>query len=189
MRYGTKWPQYRTQWDQMLIRPNRVQELTAYAQFAVAEKKIYFDVEAATGVKWYHVAVLHRRESDANFGTYLGNGDSLKRKTTHVPRGRGPFKTFQLGAIDALKLDGLSSVKDWTIEKILYYSEIFNGTGYDAHKKPSPYLWGATNIQTAGKYVADGVWSASAWDNQPGCAAILFLIAKLDTSVQFVRET
>jgi lysozyme family protein len=194
MRYASKWPVYAKQWDAMVIKAARMKEFTAYAQYAAAasNKKIYQSIEAKTNVPWPLIAVLHRRESDANFGTYLGNGDSLKRRTVHVPAGRGPFtgpNAFVNGAIDALKLDGLSSVGDWRLEKALWYAEIFNGLGYENHGLPSPYIWGGTNIQRAGKYVSDGVWSSSAWDSQPGCAPILYLIAKLDASVQYGRET
>ena len=173
----------------MVVRPARAHEFTALAYFALSHKEIYTDIEQATGVPWYLIAVLHRRESDADFHTYLGNGDPLSRKTTHVPRGRGPFATFQAGAIDALRLDGLSSVKDWRLEKALYYCETFNGWGYANRGLPSPYVWGGTNQQRAGKYIRDGVWSSTAWDVQPGCAPIIAGIAWLDPSIQFVRET
>ncbi len=188
MRYSLMWPKYAKWWDAMVIKPARLHEMTGLAAFAFAHKQIYADVEAATGVPWPLVAVLHRRESDANFHTYLGNGDPLSRRTTHVPRGRGPFPTFQAGAKDALHLDGLDNVKDWRLEKALYYCELFNGFGYANRGLPSPYDWGGSNIQRPGKYISDGVWSSSAWDGQPGCAPILQQIAKLDSSVVFVRE-
>jgi lysozyme family protein len=192
MRYGIKWPVYAKQWDAMQLNSSRVHEFTNDAQVALRNKTTYSAIEAHTGVKWYHIAVLHRRESDANFNTYLGNGDPLSRRTTHVPRGRGPFtgpNAFANGAIDALRLDGLSSVSDWRLEKILYYSELFNGAGYDMRGLPSPYIWGGTNQQKPGKYVSDGVWNGRVWDGQPGCAPILWMIAKLDPTVVFVRET
>lgn len=189
MRYGTKWPEYAKQWDKMQINPKRAAEFEGLAEFAVAHKVEYKAVESTTGVPWELVAVLHRRESDARFNTYLGNGDPLSRKTTHVPRGRGPFPTFLAGAIDALRLDGLSSVIDWRLEKMLYYCEIFNGTGYANHGLPSPYIWGGTNIQQPGKYVADGKFSSTTMDTQPGCAPILAVIAKLDPTVNYIRES
>lgn len=189
MRYGIKWPVYAKQWDTMLIKPARVGEFERLAQFALDHKARYQTIETATGVKWYHVAVLHRRESDANFNTYLGNGEPLNRVTRLVPKGRGPFASFEDGAKDALHIDKLDAVIDWRLEKILYYCEIFNGTGYDMRGLPSPYIWGGTNIQKPGKYVADGKWSGSAIDTQPGCAPILATLARLDPTIQFVRET
>lgn len=189
MRYRDKWPQYAKQWDAMSIKPDRLAEMKRYAQFAVDHRSQYLDVEKATGVPWPLVAVLHRRESDADFSTYLGNGDPLNRKTTHVPKGRGPFPSFLAGAEDALHLDRLDQVKDWRLEKMLYYAELFNGAGYDMRGLPSPYLWGGTNQQKPGKFTSDGHFNRSAWDSQPGAAAILFEIAALDPSVEYVRET
>lgn len=194
MRYGAKWPQYAKQWDGMVIKPTRAHEFDALAAFALDpnHKSRYQEIELATGVPWWLVAVLHRRESDADFNTYLGNGDSLARKTVNDPAGRGPFlgpKAFFNGAVDALHYDALDSVKDWRLEKALYWCEVFNGAGYDMHGRPSPYIWGGTNIQVIGKYVSDGRWNPNVWDGQPGCAPILRVLADLDPTIVFVRES
>lgn len=193
MRYATVWPQYAKWWDTMEIAPARVREFTAQAQFAVDHKAAYQDIEKATGVPWSMIAVIHRREAppdrmgDPRFDTYLGNGQTLTHVTTIVPRGRGPFKNFLDGALDALKVDGLSGVSDWRLEKQLFYLTGFNGWGY--YPRPSPYVWGGTNIQVRGKYIRDGVYDPDVWDPQPGCAPLLQMIAKLDPSVTFTRET
>ena len=187
MRYGTVWPQYAKWWDEMAIKVGRIAEFTGLAHYAIANKTAYLEVEAATKVPWAMVAVIHRREGDGNFHTYLGNGQSLYRPTTEVPAGRGPFPTFLAGAIDALRYDDLTNVLDWRLEKQLFWCTSFNGWGYFPH--PSPYIWGGTNVQVAGKYIRDRVYDPSAWDTQPGCAPILQMIAKLDPTVTFTRET
>lgn len=189
MRYGVKWPQYARWWDQMVIKPSRANEFEHDAALLLAHKPRYQFIEARTGVPWTLIAVLHLRESNANFGTYLGNGQSLARRTTIVPKGRGPFATFEAGAIDALKLDGLTSVRDYNLEKQLYYCEVFNGGGYDARGLPSPYLWGGTSIQRPGKYTSDHGFNARAWDTQPGCVPILATMAKHDPTIHFTRES
>jgi lysozyme family protein len=189
MRYSAKWPVYAKQWDAMAFQSRRVAQFDAAARVALANKPRYLAIAARTGVTWPHIAVLHRRESDADFTTYLGNGNPLNHKTTDVPEGRGPFKTFEDGAIDALHVDGLDSVKDWRLEKILYYCELFNGTGYDRRGLPSPYVWSGSTIQRPGKYVSDGKWDGRRWDTQPGCAPLIATIAKLDPSITFTRET
>ena len=57
----------------------------------------------------------------------------------------------------------LDQVKVWSVERMLYECEKYNGWGY-LKRGPSPYLWSWTNIYRGGKYVEDGVYSASAWD-------------------------
>lgn len=188
MRYSLKWPQYKEQWDSMKILPSWQTKFEFYANSAMNHSRQYMVIEQFTSVPWAMIACIHRRESDSNFNTYLGNGDPLSYRTTHVPRGRGPFKTFEDGAIDALKLDGLSDVKDWRLEKILFYMEKFNGGGYDAHHLPSPYLWAGTSIQRPGKFTSDGHWDPHAIDRQLGCAPLLKCIMKLDQSIEYQRE-
>ncbi len=192
MEYGAKWPEYAKQWDSMKIIPGRMAGFQSDAKFAIQHKDTYKKIEAATGVPWAMVACLHRRESSANFSTYLGNGDPLSRVSTHVPKGRGPFlgpNAFVDGAVDALRLDGLAAVKDWRLEKQLYWMEKYNGTGYHTKDLPSPYVWGGTNIQKPGKWIADHVFDSKYMDTQPGCAPLLRAIADLDPTVKFVRET
>ena len=96
----------------MVIDNARRAEFDHIARYAIAHKAIYQEIEAATGVPWALVAVIHRREGKADFGTYLGNGQPLHAVTTMVPRGRGPFNTFTAGAVDALRIDSLASVRD-----------------------------------------------------------------------------
>ena len=159
------------------------------AQYAIANKAQYQAIEAINRVPWAMLAVIHRREGDGDFNTYLGNGQSLKRRTTEVPAERGPFlgpDAFLKGALDACHVDGLDAVIDWRLEKQLFFLTTFNGWGYGA---ASPYVWGLTNIQRRGKYIRDHVYSSSAWDTQPGCAPLLQTIAQLDPSVTFTRET
>ncbi len=195
MLYGRKWHEYKDQWDRMIINPERKNEFHGIAEYAVLNKDRYYTIERQTGVPWAMIACIHKRESDAQdrygnplFTSYLGNGQPLNRKTTIVPKGRGPFDSFEEGAIDALNYDKLTLVVEWRLEKVLFYLEAFNGAGYDMRGKPSPYLWGGTNIQVKGKFTSDNKWSGVAWDKQPGCAAILWAIMQLDPSVTFERE-
>ena len=183
--YSAVWPTYSRQWDQMVIDQSRLSEFSILARYALDHKVAYQEIENATGVPWAMVAVIHRREGDGDFGTYLGNGQPLNIITTIVPRGRGPFNTFIAGAIDALRVDSLVSVKDWRLEKQLYYLTGFNGWGY--WPKPSPYIWGGSSIQTRGKYIADHVYNPLAWDSQPGCAPMLATISNYE-HIPLTRE-
>ncbi len=187
MRYGLKWPEYAKQWDKMKIKASREGEFTRIAHKLVGLKDKYVPIEKATGVPWYMIAVIHMREADNNFNCGLAQGDPWNKRSRNKPI-CGPFNSFFDSALWALKHDGLSGQKDWRIEKLLYWNEVFNGAGYHLKGTPSPYIWGGTNIQQAGKYIRDGVYSSKVWDNQPGVAPILYAMSKLDPSIQFVRE-
>jgi lysozyme family protein len=123
------------------------------------------------------------REGNFNFGTYLGNGQSLSRPTTIVPIGRGPFSSFEDGAVDALKQQGLLGISDWSLERIAYCLEGFNGFGYRAKGVNSPYLWAGTNRYTSGKYVRDHVFDPSMVDAQLGSMAVLWRLCALNAEV------
>ena len=192
MRYSEIWPRYAKWWDQMKINDDRVAGFKDEALFACNHKLFYQDVERATGVPWAMIAVIHRRESDANFGTYLGNGQPLSQRTTEVPAGRGPFlgpDAFVDGAKDAIAVEGWGAITDWRLEKQLYYCLLFNGIGSESWGHPSSYIWGGTNIQQPGKWIRDHVWSSTVMDPQPGCAPLLLSISQLDSSVLLTRET
>ncbi len=174
---------YRALWAKCQIIPSRLNEVHQRCGLILGNKARYQAIEKITSVPWFVVAALHSRESDCDFNTYLGNGDPIYRRTTDVPAGRGPFATFEAGAEDALALDGLSSVKVWPVEACLYYPERFNGWGYYSVGENSPYVWAATNLQQAGKYVGDGAFSRTAWDTQLGVAAILKGLVAMDTDI------
>ncbi len=188
MRYSSLWPRYAGYWDKMTINGNRVSEFHQEASVAVLHKATYQELEKATGVPWVMLAVIHRRESSANFNTYLGNGQLLNQVTTIEPKGRGPFDSFLAGGIDAIKVEKWGSISDWRLEKQLYYCLLFNGVGTEPFH-PSSYIWGGTNIQLPGKWIRDHVYDPSVWDPQPGCAPLLQMISKLDPTVTFTRES
>lgn len=126
------------------------------------------------GLKWWLIAIIHNMECSLNFNCYLGNGQPWNQRTTIVPKGRGPFKSFEEGAIDAIKLQGLDKVTDWSIGNVLYILEGYNGYGYAKyHNINSPYLWSGTNQYTSGKYIFDGTYNPNAVSNQIGCAVLL----------------
>jgi lysozyme family protein len=128
------------------------------------------------GLKWWLVAVIHEMEATQNFNCYLGNGQPWNQKTTIVPIGRGPFKSFEEGAIDALRLKKANEITDWSMNGVLYFLEGFNGYGYTRWKNMnSPYLWSGSNHYTKGKYVSDGAkgWDPEYVSRQIGIALLL----------------
>lgn len=138
-------------------------------------KERYRKVEKLTGVPWQVIAVIHEREASQKWDTQLGQGDPLNKKSTHVPKGRGPFTSWEDGAVDALTncAPYASKNTDWSVGGTLALLEKYNGLGYYNKGVPSPYVWAGTNQYSQGKYVADGVYDASAVDKQLGCAGLL----------------
>ena len=188
--YGTQWPVYARQWDAMeAVDSNAAATFKKFGENAISNKARYVGVEIDTFVPWMMIAAIHRRESDCNWNTYLGNGQPLNKKTTMVPAGRGPWATWEEGAIDALHYDGLDKVIDWRLEKMIFHLEKYNGLGYYNKGHPSSYCWSQTTIAEPGKYVADGVWDATAVDKQSGCCGVLYAIHRLNPPSQYQRET
>ncbi|MCP3370093.1 peptidoglycan-binding protein [Bradyrhizobium cajani] len=180
--------QYERNWTSLEIRPSRLPDANAVARKALNGKATYQQIERLTGVPWYFTALCHYRESNFNFDTYLGNGESLHRVTTIVPKGRGPFATFVDGAVDAFRVENFIGAQDWGIARILFRLEAFNGFGYHAKGCNSPYLYGGSTLYgppeaRAGKFVRDHVFDPNHVDSQLGTAVILHAMMALDSSI------
>jgi len=184
---------YNRNWANLQIRPTASASATKTANQLLKGKDTYQRIQAKTGVPWYFIGLCHYREASFNFGKYLGNGQPLDQVTTDVPRGRGPFtgaNAFVDGAVDALRLQSLVGASDWSIARILYRLEGYNGFGYHNFGVNSPYLYGGSTLYgppeaKGGKYISDGVFSASAIDTQLGTAVILKALMALDSSISF----
>ena len=170
---------YERLFAQMKIRPERQAAAVTAAKKIEAGRARYEAVELLTGVPWEFIGVLHIRESDGDFSTFLGNGQPLDKMTTAVPAGMGPFHTWEEGAVSALKLKGLDQIKDWDLARLLYECERFNGFGYVSHRINSPYVWSWSTLYTTGKYDVDSHFAASLTDKQPGCAVMLAALQQI----------
>jgi lysozyme family protein/peptidoglycan hydrolase-like protein with peptidoglycan-binding domain len=183
--------EYEKNWAELEIRSSRLQDARNQANRLLRGKPTYQHIGSKTGVPWWFVGLCHYRESSFNFDTYLGNGQSLGRVTTIVPKGRGPFTgpdAFTNGAIDALRLEGFIGANDWGVARTLHRLEGFNGYGYHGKGVNSPYLYGGSTIYgppeaKGGKYVADHMFNASVVDSQLGTAVILKALMQLDSSI------
>lgn len=168
---------YANLWDRATIRPEHQADAEkAAARISTTAARAAFEhVQKLTAVPWYMVGAILWRESDLNFKAYLGNGQPLNQVTTIVPKGRGPFASWYDGAADALTLQGIAGFdpKNWTIERILFWLERYNGTGYFGHAVNDPYLWSWTDFYTVGKFTTDHGFDPTAVDKQGGCVAVL----------------
>jgi len=180
--------EYERNWASLDIRPGRLTEANAVARKALNGKATYQQIERLTGVPWHFTALCHYRESNFDFDTYLGNGETLHRATTIVPKGRGPFATFVDGAVDAFRVENFIGAQDWGIARMLFRLEAFNGFGYHAKGVNSPYLYGGSTLYgppeaKAGKFVRDHVFDTNHVDSQLGTAVILHAMMALDSSI------
>jgi lysozyme family protein len=149
-------------------------------------KERFLAVEKITGVPAIWMMPVFYRE-EPNFNTYFGNGDPLDAPTKHVPQGRGPFSTWEDGTVDALQLDHITDVDDWSWARMTYQWESWNGFGVrQYHGRPSGYVWSGTDQYLGGKYVHDGPsgWSPGTWDKQLGCVAIARALVTADPSLE-----
>lgn len=174
-----------SQWAAMKILPQYLHALDRTAARLVADKMRYVSLEKRTSVPALVTMVIAERESGADPRMSLAQGDRWDRVSVHVPKGRGPFKSWEDAAADALHIDGLDKVgrENWTIELALFFQEKYNGFGYRRYGIPSAYIWASTNIYRGGKFVSDGKFDRSAWDTQLGVAALMARIIAADGSL------
>lgn len=166
----------------------RSTQINAQAAKIIANRARYETVAKATGVPWDVIGVIHYRESSGDFAGVLHNGDRIigtGKLTVKVPKGRGPFSTWEEAAIDALVNTPPYAAKnnDWSIAGTLDILERYNGLGYRMRGLPSPYLWAGTDQYVKGKFVADSKFDPNHVDKQLGVAPILMKIRE-ETAVK-----
>lgn len=189
--------EYAALWQECEIRPERVKTVQATAKKIIANRPRYDVISRATGVPWFVIGIIHQMECSLNFNKHIHNGDPLSGRTQLVPAGRPKVwppsnqDAFVASAIDALTMPGkeFNKVTDWSIERIAYVLELYNGWGYRQYRHiNSPYLWSFTSHYKAGKYVSDGVWSKTAVSGQSGGMAILKALMELDPLAVDLRD-
>ncbi len=146
----------------------------------------FLAVEDATFVPWWVVAFITIREAGFDWKKYrktgeldfdwngcLHNGQRWDRVTTIVPKGLGPWRSWEAAAIDAMNRRRRPS--SWSIVDSLWFLEQYNGLGYRKYHEPvkSPYIWGYTNRYTKGGYASDGKWSNNYVNKQIGAVAFM----------------
>lgn len=154
----------------MKVRPERVALVDHTARRLLTNLEHYLPVQEAIGVPAIFIATSFEREASSNFTLNPAQGWPLTSRSKIIPN-NGPFRDWHTAALEAYRLNGLDKVGagNWTWELICFYGEMFNGFGYrDYHNMHTPYLWGWTNIQQPGKYVSDGKFDATHFDEQMG---------------------
>jgi lysozyme family protein len=183
---------YQNKWDTLQV-DHDPKAVKVVAQRILANKQKY---SGYWNVPYWFIGLCDYRESGFHPAGVLHNGQRIigtGKKTTIVPKGRGPFATWPDATKDALRLKGLDTETDWSIPHASYILEGFNGYGYRSKGVPSPYLYSHTNHYAdgswdddprGGKYIRDHVWDGSVYDKQLGSLAILRVLADLDPSIE-----
>lgn len=175
-----------SRWKAAHIRADLVNHTDGVAYRLVSAKGRYQAVEMATHVPWAVIAVIHERESSQSWLASLAQGDPFDKISIHVPKGRGPFQSWEEAAIDALVNCDPHAARwdDWSIGGALTLLEQYNGLGYASMGRPSPYVWASTDQYRSGKYIADGHYDPNAIDRQIGCAALLMRMTVHDLTIK-----
>jgi lysozyme family protein len=176
--------EYQRLFDTCEIRPRRQQNVEGLVGTIAQNKERYRTAGKPLAIPWFFIGAIHNMESSQRFDRHLHNGDPLTARTFHVPKGRPltgqpPF-TWEESATDALRLEKLDKVQDWTLPRILFQFEKYNGFGYRTRHPEtlSPYLWSFSGHYDTGKFTADGKFDPEATSQQCGAAVILRRMAE-----------
>jgi lysozyme family protein len=180
-------PEYSQLLTAMVIRPEKKKLVDDVAVKLCGFRSHYEPVTAAIGVPVVFIATSFEREGSSNFTKNPAQGWPLNSKSKIIPH-NGPFRTWFAAAIAAYKIDGLDKIGagNWTWEHICFGGESLNGFGYrDEHHTHTPYLWGGTNIQSVGKYVADNQFDPSHMDEQLGIIPVARRMCEIAPDLAF----
>lgn len=153
----------------------------------IENKDRYSAVGAKLNIPFYIIGCLHCREAAFKFNTFLANGDPLfnsdgnPMKTSHVPNGLGPFKTWEEAAQASIlfRFPHVATMH-WDIINAIENLCSWNGWGTLMwHDTNVPYVWSGTSHYIKGKYASDGQWDADLVDEQVGCASILLSLKQM----------
>lgn len=147
----------------------------------------YSQVEAKLAIPQVVQATICEREDSTDFSKNPAQGDPWNRASVHVPKGRGPFKSWIDAAIDAFhNVDHLDdNSAPWSLAYAMWKWEIYNGFGYRAHGRRSPYIYGGTNLQQPGKYTTDHGFDPNVMDTQLGCLPVALRMIELNPALAF----
>ncbi|WP_296679205.1 hypothetical protein [Novosphingobium sp.] len=181
LRFDDLAEEYRSWFAAAALRPQHESSASWHLTMFRQSRSRYQSVSRRMGVPWYFIAAIHGLEASFNFRAHLHNGDfPLSRRTRQVPAGRPltwlPPSEWEDSAADALRLMGFAGQSDWSLPRLLYRLEAYNGFGYRRAGRASPYLWSFSNLYERGKFVADGHFDPQARSQQCGAAVMLKLL-------------
>ncbi len=175
--FNTLSNEYRACFAACVSNAAHAQTIQWYCDHVVKSRAAYTNAGTGLQIPWYFVAIIHGLEGGFNFGTHLHNGDPLSARTVHAPVGRpttgAPPFTWLESAKDALTTEGFANQTDWTVARVLFRFESYNGFGYRQRGLRTPYLWSFSNLYLRGKFIADSQFDPDAVSKQCGAAVLL----------------
>jgi len=170
--------EYQAWFDACEVRPAQQGSVDYYLKRLNLGQPTYAQVgEDLNGIPWYFIGIIHGMECGFNFNGHLHNGDPLTARTVHVPagcpQGGSPPFTWRQSASDALTMKGFHEISDWSVPRILYLLEKYNGFGYRKRRVATPYLWSFSNLYSKGKFTQDRSYDPDAVSKQCGAALML----------------
>ncbi len=188
--YGDLADEYAAYFRAADIRPQAAGDLASSVTLLKANQKRYEAVGNPLQIPWYFIGCIHALESSFDFQTHLFNGDPLTARTVHVPEGQpvpppadGVAYSWQESATAAMRLKEFDRATDWSVPRLLYRWERYNGMGYRGVGVPTPYLWSFSTLYTRGRFVADHRFDPAAPSRQAGAATMLKQLVKDGTVV------
>ena len=158
----------------MKILPEKESRVISIREDIIRNFSRYSYVSNLVGLPWEVIGAIHHMECSGDFRLGLHCGQPWNEETTWVPKGRGPFTSWEMAAVDAILMKSHLLKEEWTSGDIGYFLEAYNGFGYANKDKGSPYLWSFTNHGVGtGKYVSDGTYDSDAVSSQCGAMPII----------------
>ena len=172
--YAPRRGEYGELWRTIQILPERIALISSMGDRIRFYRARYHAVAAATGIPWEIVGAIHMRESGCDFAMNFLNGDTpWSAVTVTVPKGRGPWASWEACAIEMLNEQDRPAVPDAI--GVCTFMEGYNGFGYLSRGLNSPYLWAGSNHGIGvGKYTSDGHYDPEAVDDQAGAMTTLY---------------
>lgn len=165
----------------MKILPGCERQCMGATQTVIRGKPRYIQVEARAEAPWAVIGIIHMLECGCSWNRQILNGEFWNLKTRNWPPGLGPWESWEESAVCGMLRFRKRYPQKWTIGTIGLFLERWNGMGYAARGKNSPYLWSMSNHGVGvGKFVADGKYSPTAVSDQVGAMVLLKLIEEAE---------
>ncbi|MEI2422863.1 hypothetical protein V6O07_21480 [Arthrospira platensis SPKY2] len=138
-------------------------------------------VEEKHGIPADFILAIAARESSCDMTKNFLNGQPLNMRTTIVPKGYGPFRTWEASVDAAVGRKYFVGVNWNNPDAWAQRAERYNGLGYQYRGLISRYVWSGDvrYDRQGGKFIRDGVFSRNTIDQQLGVIPLIDMMRKM----------